>query len=37
MVAKIAKSAKYWNRTHKYGIEVPKNVADALRIDSETG
>ena len=28
---------KYWERTHKFGIEVPKNVKDAKRIDSENG
>ena len=26
---------KYSERTHKFGIEVPKNVKDAKRIDSE--
>ena len=26
---------KCWERTHKYGIEVPKNVQDAIRIDKE--
>jgi Reverse transcriptase (RNA-dependent DNA polymerase) len=28
---------KYWQRTHKYGIEIPKTVEDALRIDKENG
>ena len=28
-------TSKYWDRTHKYGIEIPKNVQDALRIDKE--
>ena len=28
---------RYWKRTHKYGIEMPKSVADALAIDEETG
>ena len=26
---------KYWERTHKFGIEIPKNVKDAIRIDQE--
>jgi hypothetical protein len=29
--------ARYWQRTHKYGILVPKTVDEALRIDQETG
>ena len=28
---------KYWERTHKFGIEVPKSVRDVKRIDSENG
>src|SRR5687767_4920687 len=28
---------KYWERTHKYGIKVPKSVKEALRIDQENG
>jgi hypothetical protein len=31
------KSAKYWKRTHKYGIRLPHSVEEALRIDEETG
>ena len=31
------KSRRYWDRTHKYGILLPKTVAEALRIDRETG
>ncbi len=31
------KSRRYWDRIHKYGILIPKTVADALRIDRETG
>jgi hypothetical protein len=27
----------YWDRTHKYGILLPKTVKDALRINKETG
>ncbi len=29
--------ARYVKRTHKFGIEIPRNVADALQIDRETG
>jgi hypothetical protein len=29
--------AKYWRTTHKYGVRLPKNVAEALRIDLENG
>lgn len=29
--------SKYWSRTHKYGVQLPKTVQDALRIDKETG
>jgi hypothetical protein len=28
---------KYWKRTHKYGIELPKSVAEAYAIDERTG
>jgi hypothetical protein len=28
---------KYWERSHKYGIRLPKTVEEALRIDKETG
>jgi len=28
---------KYWHRTHKYGIELPKSIAEALDIDHKTG
>ena len=28
-------TTKYWDRTHKYGIEIPKSVQDAIRIDKE--
>ena len=31
----IAKAkSKYWARTHKFGIRVPKTVAEAIRLDS---
>jgi len=29
--------SKYWERTHKYGIRVPKSVKEALEIDEENG
>ena len=29
--------ARYWAKTHKFGIELPKSVAEALRIDDRTG
>jgi hypothetical protein len=29
--------SRYWDRTHKYGILLPKSVEEALRIDRETG
>ena len=35
MIAKI--KTKYWRTTHKFGIEIPKSVEHALRIDYETG
>ena len=28
---------KYWERTHKYGIRIPKSVKEALLIDKENG
>ena len=35
MLAKI--KSKYWERTHKYGIEIPKNIKDCQRIDEANG
>eukprot|EP00978_Attheya_sp_CCMP212_P037515 scaffold177612_cov55-Attheya_sp.AAC.3 len=29
--------SKYWARTHKYGIQVPKNIKEAKEIDLENG
>ena len=29
--------SKYWQRTHKYGIRIPKSVEEALAIDKENG
>jgi hypothetical protein len=28
---------KYWQRTHKFGIRVPKTLAEARTIDAENG
>jgi hypothetical protein len=28
---------KYWQRTHKFGIRVPKTIKEALRVDAENG
>ena len=28
---------KYWQRTHKYGIRIPKSIAEAKLIDAENG
>ena len=28
--------SKYWQRSHKYGIRVPKSVEEAIKIDEET-
>jgi len=29
--------SKYWERTHKYGIRVPKSIEEAIKIDRENG
>jgi hypothetical protein len=29
--------SKYWARTHKYGVRVPKNIKEAMEIDKENG
>jgi hypothetical protein len=31
------KSKKYWQRTHKFGIRMPKSVREAIEIDKENG
>ena len=28
---------KYWARTHKYGIRIPKSIEDAKRVDAQNG
>ena len=35
IVAKI--KSKYWERTHKYGIRLPKTVKEAIEIDKQNG
>jgi hypothetical protein len=35
IIAKV--KSRYWSRTHKFGIELPKTVERALEIDRETG
>jgi hypothetical protein len=30
-------NSKYWQWTHKYGIQLPKSVPEAYRIDEATG
>ena len=29
--------SKYWGRTHKYGVRIPKSVKEAYAIDNENG
>lgn len=29
--------SKYWERTHKYGIRIPKSVKEALEVDRANG
>jgi len=36
IIEKLGKK-KYWRRTHKYGVELPKSVTEALEIDVRTG
>jgi hypothetical protein len=33
----VAKVKRYWQTTHKFGIRLPKTVAEALTIDDQTG
>ena len=32
-----AVKSKYWTRTHKFGIRIPKSVEEARRLDRENG
>ena len=34
-IAKV--KSKYWTRTHKFGIEIPKTVEEAIQIDKKNG
>lgn len=36
-IAAKVKSTKYWQRTHKYGIEIPKSVQHAKELDQANG
>ena len=29
--------SKYWSRTHKFGIKIPKTVQEAIQLDKENG
>jgi hypothetical protein len=29
--------SKYWQRTHKFGIRIPKSIKESFRIDAENG
>ena len=34
----ISKTAsRYWQKTHKYGISIPKTVKEAVQINEENG
>lgn len=35
IISKI--KSKYWSRTHKYGVRIPKSVREAIAIDKENG
>lgn len=38
LISKLKKGkTKYWHRTHKYVIELPKSVSEALEIDRKMG
>jgi len=38
IISKLKKGkTKYWQKTHKYGIELPKSVKEALEIDDKIG
>ena len=30
-------ASKYWQKTHKYGVRIPKLVKDTMQIDKENG
>ncbi len=35
LISKV--KTRYWQRTHKFGIRMPKTVAEALKLDAENG
>ena len=35
IISKI--KSKYWQRTHKYGVKIPKSVTEAYVLDKENG
>jgi Reverse transcriptase (RNA-dependent DNA polymerase) len=35
IIAKV--KSKYWQRTHKFGIRIPKSIREALKVDAENG
>ena len=35
IISKI--KSKYWTRTHKYGIKIPKTIKQARQLDAENG
>ena len=35
IIAKV--KSKYWVRTHKFGIKIPKSAAEARQFDAENG
>jgi hypothetical protein len=37
ILQKVKTKSKYWSRTHKYGVRVPKNIKEAMEIDKENG
>ncbi|MEM9369349.1 MAG: hypothetical protein AAGD07_25505, partial [Planctomycetota bacterium] len=38
IISKVeSKKSKYWTRTHKFGIRLPKTVEEALETDEENG
>ncbi|KAI2513325.1 Reverse transcriptase (RNA-dependent DNA polymerase) [Fragilaria crotonensis] len=37
ILQKVKAKSKYWSRTHKYGVRVPKNIKEAIEINKENG
>ena len=36
-LSRRSRASKYWDRTHKYGIRVPKSYIEACQLDAENG